>query len=605
MPSKHFDHFIVSLDGTPLDAEHLQRIISVEVDDSQYLPDMFSIQVNDPDVRDLEADFYKLGSAIKITVQLRQPPDSDKIPPPEVLIIGEITSIEPDLTSEGHTTLTIRGYDRSHKMNRERKTKSYLQMKDSDLAQKLARDSGLKALVDETQVVYDYLMQANQTDWEFLLERALRIGYRIYVDDDTLYFTKSPSTPPVGATLAWGDNLSRFRPRLSTVEQVSEVEVYGWDPKKKDKILGRATSPTNTLQNRQDNGKSGGSLASSAHSKAGKVVVTDHPVVSQTEADGLAKAVLDGRAGNFIQAEAEAGGDPKIRAGMAVNITGVGKRFGDKYLVTRSIHHYNQKGYTVRFWCSGGSENMSISKLLQGGNGKSSPVGGSGNATKPTALGVMVGIVTNNNDPDNLGRVKVKFPMLNDTESWWCRLATPMAGGVRGLCYFPEAGDEVVVAFLNGDPNYGYVLGSVWNGSDKLPKPLGKLVTGSLTLRRVIKTRKGHEIMLDDTDEATRGITIVDKTEQNFIKIITTPDPKIIIECNKDVEVTSKTGNITVNAETGKLTVKAMSNMDLQSQTGNISIQAQAGKISIQGTAGVDVQSSGITNVKGAMVNIN
>ncbi len=602
MPTKHLDHFIINLNGHDLDLEHASNMLSVEVDDSQYLPDMFAIQVHDPDLKDLEADFYKLGGKIKVTVQLREP-NTGPQPDPEVLIIGEITSIEPDLTSDGRPTITIRGYDRSHKMNRERKTKTYLQVKDTDLAAQLAQGGGLKASVDETQVVYDYLMQANQTDWEFLMERALRIGYQMYVDDDTLCFKQSPPSPPLGASLVWGDTLSRFRPRMSTVEQVSEVQVYGWDPKKKDKIVGQATSPTYTLQNRPYNGKTGGSLAGLAHSKPGKVEVMDQPVVSQTEADRLAKAVLDSRAGNFVQAEAETGGNPTIRAGTAVEIGGVGERFGGQYLVTRSIHSYSQKGYSTRFWCSGGPDNMSISRLLQVGKG--SPMGGSGNAGKPTALGVMVGLVTNNNDPDDLGRVKVKFPMLNDTESWWCRLATPMAGSDRGICFFPEVGDEVVVAFLNGDPNYGYVLGAVWNGSDKHPKPLGKLVTGSQTLRRVIRTRKGHEIMFDDTDEDTRGITIVDKTEQNFIKIITTPDPKIIIECNKDVEVTSKTGNITVNAETGKLTVKSMSNLDLQSQSGNISIQAQAGKISIQGTAGVDVQSSGITNVKGAMVNIN
>lgn len=605
MPTKHVDHFIISLNGAFLDTEHMRRIISVEVDDSQYLPDMFAIQVSDPDVRDLEADFYKLGAAIKIEVQLRQSADTDSEPPSEVLMIGEITSIEPDLTNEGRTTITIRGYDRSHKMNRERKTMTYLQVTDSDLAGKLARASGLRVSADETQGVYDYLMQANQTDWEFLTERASRIGYHMYVDDNTLHFKKSPPSPPLGASLAWGDSLSRFRPRVSTVEQVSQVQVYGWDPKAKRKIVGQATSPTNTLQNRKYNGKTGGSLADTAHSNPGKAVVMDRPVVSQVEADKLAKAVLDSKAGNFVQAEGEAGGNPKVRAGMAVEIVGVGTRFGGQYLVTRSLHRYNQKGYSVKFWCSGGPDNMSISRLLQAGNGRSSSVVGSGNNGKPTSLGVMVGIVTNNNDPDDMSRVKVQFPMLNDTDSWWCRLATPMAGSNRGFCYFPEAGDEVIVAFLNGDPNYGYVLGSVWNGSDKHPKPLGKLVTGSQTLRRVIRTRKGHEIMFDDTDEATRGITIIDKTEQNFIKIITTPDPKIIIECNKDIEVTSKTGNITVNAETGKLTVKSMSNMDLQSQSGNISIQAQAGKVSIQGMAGVDVQSSGITNIKGTMVNIN
>lgn len=374
MPStRHLDHFIINLNGTNFDPDHMDKVLSVEVDHSLYLPSMFALHMNDPDVKDLESDFYKLGGIIKIIVKLGQPPDSQSAPPPTVLMIGEITSIEPDLSSIDRTTITIRGYDRSHKMNRERKTKTYLNVKDSDLAQQLAQASGLTASVDATQLVYPYLMQANQTDWEFISERAKRIGYRLYVEDRTLHFKLPTSSPPVETQLEWGMELGRFRPRMSTVEQVSEVKVYGWDPKKKSKIMGVANSPTNILQNRRDNGKSGGSSASAAHSKSGKESITTYPVLNQSEAEKVAKALLDNREGNFIQAEAEAGGDPNIRAGSAVRIKGVGARFGGKYLVTRAIHRYSQKGYDVRFWCSGGKDNVSMTSLLQtsNGNGKS------------------------------------------------------------------------------------------------------------------------------------------------------------------------------------------------------------------------------------------
>src|SRR5207237_3822649 len=146
--------------------------------------------------------------------------------------------------------------------------------------------------------------------------------------------------------------------------------------------------------------------------------VTDLPVVDQTEADKIAKAVLDGREGNFIQAEAEAGGNPKLRAGTAVKIKGVGERFGGKYLVTRSLHRYTQNGYEMRFWCSGGQDNVSMSKLLQAGDGKSGPSPtGNGNMGKPTAFGGLVGVVTNTNDPDDMVRVKVKLPMITATGS--------------------------------------------------------------------------------------------------------------------------------------------------------------------------------------------
>ena len=116
--------------------------------------------------------------------------------------------------------------------------------------------------------------------------------------------------------------------------------------------------------------------------------------------------------------------------------------------------------------------------------------------------GMVVGVVTNNKDPDALGRVKVKFPWLSDTdESHWARVVTPMAGGGRGFYFLPEVDDEVLVGFEHGDVGLPYVLGSLWNGKDKPPE---KNDDGKNNLR-VIKSRSGHLIRLDDTDAKERS----------------------------------------------------------------------------------------------------
>src|SRR6516162_486840 len=84
--------------------------------------------------------------------------------------------------------------------------------------------------------------------------------------------------------------------------------------------------------------------------------------------------------------------------------------------------------------------------------------------------GLVVGIVTNNKDPDGLGRIKVKFPWLDDKlESWWARLAYPMVGKKMGFFYLPEINDEVLVGFEHGDVRFPYILGSLYNGVDKPP----------------------------------------------------------------------------------------------------------------------------------------
>src|SRR5690606_22829651 len=116
--------------------------------------------------------------------------------------------------------------------------------------------------------------------------------------------------------------------------------------------------------------------------------------------------------------------------------------------------------------------------------------------------GVVIGVVTNNNDLEGLGRVKVRYPslgMLPPVESDWCRIAAPMAGPMAGWYAIPEINDEVLVAFEHGDPAYPYVIGGLWNTMDRPPKPSQAVVIGGKVTKRILRSRSGHEITLDDT----------------------------------------------------------------------------------------------------------
>ena len=106
----------------------------------------------------------------------------------------------------------------------------------------------------------------------------------------------------------------------------------------------------------------------------------------------------------------------------------------------------------------------------------------------------VIGVVTDNKDPDKLGRVKVKFPSLsNDDNSWWAPCISVGAGKNRGWFFIPEPDDEVLVLFEHGDVNRPLVVGGLWNGKDKPPdkNPGGNP-------RRVIKSRQGSKITFDD-----------------------------------------------------------------------------------------------------------
>lgn len=194
--------------------------------------------------------------------------------------------------------------------------------------------------------------------------------------------------------------------------------------------------------------------------------------------------------------------------------------------------------------------------------------------------GVVIGVVTNNQDEEGMGRVKVRFPWLSEAdESHWARIAAPMAGKERGVYFLPEVDDEVLVAFEHGDVRFPYVLGALWNGIDKPPADNGD---GKNNLR-VIKSRSGHTIKLNDED-GKETIEIIDKSEKNSI-VIDTANNSITITSEKDITLSATKGTIKLDAQ--KIEIK--SSADAKIEAG----------------AGMDVKASATMNVKGATVNIN
>ena len=176
--------------------------------------------------------------------------------------------------------------------------------------------------------------------------------------------------------------------------------------------------------------------------------------------------------------------------------------------------------------------------------------------------------MTNIKDPDDLGKVKVKFPWLSDSdESAWARLASPMAGPDRGLQLVPEVDDEVLVVFEQGDPNRPIVIGSFWNGVDAPPLG-GDAVSGDGAVQqRMLKTRIGHTILLDNSD-SSKSIVITDSAGNKMTW--DAANSKIEIESQGDLKV-SAAGDLKVSA-TGKLTLEGMG-VELSGGGGDVTIK--------------------------------
>ena len=194
--------------------------------------------------------------------------------------------------------------------------------------------------------------------------------------------------------------------------------------------------------------------------------------------------------------------------------------------------------------------------------------------------GVVVGIVTNNQDSDGMGRVKVRFPWLSDEgESWWARVAAPMAGNGRGAYFLPEVDDEVLVAFELGDIRFPYVLGALWNGQDKPPATNDD---GKNNIH-VIRSRSGHVVRLDDTEGAEK-VEIIDKTGKNSV-VIDAAANTIAIKADSDITLESAQGKMVLKAQT-------------------IEIQATGQDVKVAAT-NIEVKASAQLTLKGSAVNIN
>jgi uncharacterized protein involved in type VI secretion and phage assembly len=187
--------------------------------------------------------------------------------------------------------------------------------------------------------------------------------------------------------------------------------------------------------------------------------------------------------------------------------------------------------------------------------------------------GIVVGVVCDLDDPEKLGRVKVRYPHLDDERSGWARLVSQMAGPNRGAFFRPEPGDEVLVAFEHGDVTRPNILGSVWSKAHPLPAGFGTAPENNV---RGFTSRSFHVLKFDDTNGAER-IEIIDKDSARKV---------ILDSANRKIRIQCVTGDIEVEAPSGKITL-------------------QAATIDVKATESLLLEATGGVTIKGATVRIN
>jgi uncharacterized protein involved in type VI secretion and phage assembly len=214
----------------------------------------------------------------------------------------------------------------------------------------------------------------------------------------------------------------------------------------------------------------------------------------------------------------------------------------------------------------------------------------------------------------------------DDIESWWVRIATPMAGAERGLMVLPEVNDEVLVAFEHGDVNHPYIVGALWSSTDKPPRQNSEAVSSGKVNLRALKTRAGHLILLDDS-EGSEQISVTSKSGHTIVlndksgsESITVKDKtgnnKMVIDSTANSMSIDVNGDFVVNAK-GKITLSSAQDMSLESKAnarvkgtqlgleGTAKSELKGPTVSVNGSAQTEVKGSIMVQIQGGIVKIN
>jgi Rhs element Vgr protein len=483
------------------------------------------------------------------------------------------------IRSGGNSMLVIECRDKAVKMTVGRKSKYFLQAKDSDIISQVAGDyKGINATAEVTKVTHKEVVQYDCTDWDFIVMRAEANGKFCFADDGKLD-VKAPglSQAPV-LSLLYGATILELDAEIDARFQLNNVTSKSWSYTDQQIVEAEGANP-NVILN--------GNLSSS--DLAGVIgldkYLLDHGgKVEETELQAWSDALLLKRQLARVRGRVKCKGVHTVKPGTIIELNGVGERFNGKAFVS-GVQHFIAAGdwqLDIQFgcdpeWFSGTTEihDKPAAGLLA------------------AVHGLQTGIVTQlENDPEGENRVKVRLPIIsNDADGIWARISTLDAGNDRGSFFLPEISDEVIVGFINDDPRDAVILGMVH--SSALPAPLNAQDPNH---KKGFVTRSKMKMIFDDekksfTLETPSGKKIIVDEDAGEIKLMDENQNKLVMDSN----------GITIQSN-GKIEIKAQ--QDLKIEGLNVDVKSQAA-FSAQGQASAEVKASGTLTLKGAVVQIN
>jgi phage protein D len=536
--------FDVNISGITMAADVTQRVLSVTYEGSLDTADMFRIVISNPNNQFTDSVLFSPGQ----TVELYMGYGAELTP----MILGEITTIEPDFPDTGPPTITISGYDKSYKMRHNQSVpRQFKFMTDSLIVAEIALENLLIPVVDPSPWYHSNLTQTG-TDFAFIKQLASNNLFDAYVYWDKLYFQLPLQTKAV--VLEWGQSLRSFSPRLSTATMSGLQVIRGYNEELATAIVGVVTG---ALLNLDDIINRLGPSTLDMLASLGRRWIHSQKITSPIDALALGKALLQELLNGLYEGSGSCIGIPALRAGSFIEVAGVGSRFSGAYRLRKVKHTINGKGYITEFEINQQGESSLLALIRKKTDIEVTPPRDRNEKYYGVYIAKVLQAPTIGSDPDPaaaLGaRVKVTFPWLSDlNESALARVLVPQAGSGSGVYFMPSPGDAVMVAFQDGDISLPVVIGSVWDGP--ATPPVYPPTPGNTV--QTIRTRFGHTITLDDTPGAQK----VSIAHVNGSQVSMTVDGNVAVTALKDLNLTA-TGNVNIKAANVNVAVTGAMNV--------------------------------------------
>ncbi|MEO9964775.1 MAG: type VI secretion system tip protein VgrG [Reichenbachiella sp.] len=496
--------------------------------------------------------------------------------------------------SDSASELQLECRDKAVKLTVGRKNLYFLDKKDSDIISAIISGAGLTADVDATTYQHASMIQYDSTDWDFLMTRADSNGLIVLVDDGKVSVKVPDTSPEVVLSVGYGGSILEFSAEIDAVSQIKSAKGYAWDSATQKVVNGTGKSAV----------KNTGNLTADKLSDVvglKEYAVQSSGIMDANDLKSWAVAMDTRSKLATTQGSVKFQGNSKVKPGVMLGLEGVGERFNGNVFVS-SVTHTVEDGQ----WNTEADFGLSPAWHHEENTDVSQPKAG---GLLPGVSGLQIGTVKQiQEDPKGGFRVLTKIPILQqDKDAVWARLTTFYASNGCGSFFFPEVNDEVILGFLNDDPRYPVILGSVYSKKNKSPEtPEEKndkkaIITKSkmeLSFAEedkiiLIKTPGGNQITISDKD---KGVIIED---QNSNKL-SLDDSGITLDSASNMSIKAK-GNIELDAG-GNLTLNAKANVTV----GGAQIENTAKtSFTAKGNATAEVSASGQVTVKGGIVMIN